>query len=91
MAIHAVTIAIQQRLIADVTALQGSIDLRVAPPLCPLSVSPIDFRHTGRLIERAHAATSAWLDQPIPADQASDLAMHSHPTADTHADSRGPS
>jgi len=89
MAIHAVTIAIQQRLIADVTALQGTIDLRVAPPLCPLSVSPIDFRHTAGLIDRARAATGAWLDRPISADQARDLAMHSHPSEHAHRESRG--
>lgn len=91
MALHAVTLAIQQRLIADVTSLQDSIDLRVAPPLCPLTVSPIDFRHTASLIDRARSATGSWLDRPIPADQALNLAMHSHATPDIPATSRGPS
>jgi len=78
MGIHAVTLAIQQRLIADVAALQGSMDLRVAPPLCPLAVSPIDFTHTAQLIERARIATGAWLERPPARDQARDLAMHAH-------------
>jgi len=78
MGIHAVTLAIQQRLIADVAALQGSVDLRVAPPLCPLAVSPIDFTHTAQLIERARIATGAWLERPPARDQARDLAMHAH-------------
>lgn len=76
MGIHAVTLAIQQRLIADVEALQGSMDLRVAPPLCPLAVSPMDFTHTALLIDRARNATAAWLEQPLAADQARDLALH---------------
>jgi NTE family protein len=44
MALHAVTLAIQRRLIEDVAALQQTNDLRVAPTLCPLAVSPADFR-----------------------------------------------
>src|SRR5437764_426227 len=46
MALHAVTVTIQRRLIADVTALQESLELWVLPPLCPLSVSPVDFSQT---------------------------------------------
>jgi NTE family protein len=76
MGIHAVTLAIQQRLITEVGALQGTVDLRVAPPLCPLAVSPIDFTHTAGLVARARRATSAWLKQPLVADQARNLAMH---------------
>lgn len=91
MALHAVTLAIQQRLIGDVIALQNSIDLRVAPPLCPLTISPIDFRHTASLIDRARSATGSWLDRPIPADQALNLAMHGHASPDTPATSRGSS
>jgi len=86
MGIHAVTLAIQQRLIADVAALQGSMDLRVAPPLCPLAVSPIDFTHTALLIERARDATATWLKQPLATDQARDLSLHdSHGPAATAA------
>lgn len=91
MALHAVTLAIQQRLIADVLSLQDNIDLRVAPPLCPLTISPIDFRHTSSLIDRARSSTGAWLERPIPADQALNLAMHSHASPDVAATLRGPS
>jgi NTE family protein len=88
MGIHAVTLAIQQRLIADVAALQGSVDLRVAPPLCPLAVSPIDFSRTAELIERARSATAAWLKRPLANDQARDLALHdAHGPAATSASS----
>ncbi len=89
MGIHAVTLAIQQRLIADVAAMQGSMDLRVAPPLCPLAVSPIDFAHTALLIERARRATARWLEQPLAADQASNLALHENHASAAIAATRG--
>jgi len=41
-------------------------DLRVLPPLCPLSVSSTDFRHGALLIERARTATERWLDEGGP-------------------------
>ena len=78
MAMHAVTLAIQQRLIADVRTYQHQFQLRVAPPLCPLSVSPVDFRHTADLIRRARASTQAWLDEPISTDQSRQLHLHPH-------------
>jgi NTE family protein len=78
MAMQAVTVAIQQRLIADVQAFQDRLILRVAPPLCPLAVSPVDFSHTGELISRARASTQAWLDRPAAADQSSHLRLHTH-------------
>jgi len=89
MAMHAVTLAIQQRLIADVQTFQHQFQLRVAPPLCPLSVSPVDFRHTAELIRRARASTQAWLDEPIPTDQSRQLHLHPHhrqepPIEDSH-------
>ncbi len=81
MAMHAVTVAIQRRMIQDVQDMQAQpdcVDLRVAPPLCPVSVSPVDFRAAARLIERAREATRAWLDRPMAADQSAHLALHRH-------------
>jgi NTE family protein len=86
MAMHAVTVAIQRRLVQDVHDMQaqpGCVDLRVAPPLCPMSVSPIDFRSAARLVERARTATRGWLDRPVAADQAAHLALHHHGTERT--------
>jgi NTE family protein len=34
----------------------------VLPPLCPLSISAVDFRHAEQLRSRAHASAAAWLD-----------------------------
>jgi NTE family protein len=79
--LHAVTLAIQRRLIDDVVALQGSLDLRVVPPLCPLVVSPIDFGRGRELADRAYRATGAWLRRPRQEDQSRDLRLHVHDAA----------
>lgn len=84
MALHAVTLSIQRRLIADVSALQGSVELWVLPPLCPLSVSPADFSQTDALITRAHRATRDWLSWPRVPDQTSQLMLHRHSAHDQH-------
>ncbi len=80
VAMHAVTLLIQQRLITDVAYYATRIDLNVLPPICPLAVSAIDFGHADELIDRAHAFSSAWiddggLDRPHPEEF---LSMHSH-------------
>lgn len=79
MALQAITLLVQQRLVADVARYQDRVDLRVLSPLCPLTVSPLDFSHTAELIERARTSAVAWLegDQRSP-DQAAILAPHRH-------------
>jgi NTE family protein len=61
VALQAATVVIHQRLTFDVQRYAGSVDLRVVPPLCPISVSPTDFSQADDLIRRAHAHTRAWL------------------------------
>lgn len=80
VAMHALTLLIQQRLVADVAHYADRIDLNVLPPVCPLAVSAIDFGHADQLIARSHAASAAWiddggLDRPHPETS---LSMHSH-------------
>lgn len=65
MAMHAFTLAINCRLATDVEKFEGSVELHVVPPLCPVRVSPVDFSRSGDLIERSLAATRRWL----PADR----------------------
>jgi NTE family protein len=65
-ALHALTLLIEQRLILEVAHFAERTDIRVLPPLCPLSVSSTDFRHGGLLIERARSATERWLDDGGP-------------------------
>jgi NTE family protein len=79
-ATHAVTLLIEQRLIVDVGYLESRADIVVLPPLCPLSVSPTDFRHAAELMTRAHDAAGAWLDSGnhlLPHPERF-LSMHGH-------------
>jgi NTE family protein len=62
VALTALTLLLHRQLIAEVVAYAGRARLHVAPPLCPLAVSPADFGHAGELIERAHETTSRWLE-----------------------------
>lgn len=77
-ALHALTLAINQRLAADIARLEGVVDLRVVPPLCPVHVSPIDFSQASSLIASAHRATVDWLAQPPTTGQAVLLAPRRH-------------
>lgn len=56
MALHALTILLHRQLIHDVELNQGRAEIRVVPPLCPLSVFPGDFSHAAELIERGRKA-----------------------------------
>ena len=78
MVLHAFTFAIQRRLILEIAALQDRVELRVAPPICPLDISPMEFRRSDELMQRAYAATQRWLDQPPAPDQTRHLAFHRH-------------
>lgn len=62
VAVQALTLLVQQRLITDVALYADRVDLVVLPPLCPLRISATDFRHAGELCRRAHASSAAWLD-----------------------------
>jgi NTE family protein len=61
-AIHAITLLISWRLMHDLETLSDDVDVHVAPSLCPLSVSPFDFSHSGELIERAARSTERWVE-----------------------------
>jgi NTE family protein len=60
--LQAISLLVQQRLIEDVKELQGAVDLRVIPPLCPLAVSPTDFSQARGLIDDARERAGRWLD-----------------------------
>jgi len=60
-ALHALTVLLQQRVLADARAVAGEIDVSVVPPLCPLTVSAVDFGHATALIRQAHRDTVEWL------------------------------
>ena len=78
MAMQAVTLLVQDRLILDVARYQSEVELHVLPPLCPMTVSPVDFSHTSELIDRARASTLAWLATDHGPDQTAWLGLHHH-------------
>ena len=75
MSLQAISLLVQQRLIIDVQELQGRVDLRVIPPVCPLDVSPADFSHARELIDLARDSAGRWLDT---IDAGNDLGLHQH-------------
>jgi NTE family protein len=84
VAAQALSILLQQRVLSAVTRYAGPAALHVLPPLCPLAVSPADFRHAEELIDRSHRASAKWLDagrddEPRPERF---LSLHSHPAKD---------
>lgn len=62
-ALHALTLLIEQRLILEVAHFADRVEMNVLPPLCPLSVSSLDFGQAELLIAQAKGATGRWLDQ----------------------------
>jgi NTE family protein len=62
----------------DVARYEGTVDLHVLPPLCPLAITPLDFQHTSSLIERSHASSAAFLDAGCHDDPLRFLALHHH-------------
>ncbi len=79
-ALHAMTLLLQQRAVLETRALAGTVDVRVVPPLCPLTVSAADFSHAHELIERARRSSAEWLDSgadQLPAPERF-LSLHDH-------------
>lgn len=78
MALHALTLLTQQRLIREVQDYQDQVDLRVMPTPCPCSVAPTDFTRAAELIDRARESTMGILEQPLRGDQTGMLGLHRH-------------
>jgi NTE family protein len=79
MALHSLTLVVNQRLVLDVERYEAAIDLRVAPPLCPIQVAPSDFSQSAQLIDRARQSTIDWLHSShTHTGQAGLLELHRH-------------
>lgn len=76
MSLHAVTLMIHQRLSLDVEKYADVVDLRVVPPLCPISVAPTDFSQADDLIGRAYRHTTDWLFSPAALSARPNLPTH---------------
>jgi NTE family protein len=82
-ATHALTLLIEQRLIVEIAQLSDRVEIVVLPPLCPLSVSAVDFRSSRELMARAQRASGDWLDNGgdrLPRPERF-LSLHTHPGA----------
>jgi NTE family protein len=63
MALHALDLLLHKQLVVDVERFESEVELHVLPPLCPLTISPIDFSHADELIDRAYSASTRWIDE----------------------------
>jgi NTE family protein len=84
VAVHSITLLIEQRLILEVADPPVGTTIHLVPPLCPVTVSAADFGHAVELIRRARHASAQWfaeggLDVLEPARF---LALHDHHQAD---------
>lgn len=77
MALHGITLLVEHGLAVDVQRFHDTVQLRVAPPLCPLTVSPADFSHTAELLHRGYTSTADWLTAGCPVLTGA-LAPHHH-------------
>ena len=78
--LHALTLLLAWQLMHEIETMPATVEVHVAPALCPLAVSPYDFTATRELIERAHQNTKTWIDRgglTRPA-RAKELAEHHH-------------
>lgn len=78
MALHALTLLAQSRLIADIELHRDRAKLVVLPPPCPLGIQPIDFAHAEELIERSLADARVFLDGGGANRPPISMRMHRH-------------
>lgn len=87
-AFNALSLLVARQLVQDLERWADHAHISVVPPLCPLDVSPYDYTQCGTLIDRAAAATLAWLNaggldsRHIPGA----LSPHSHDEANPSCD-----
>jgi NTE family protein len=81
MALHALSLLTQRRLIDDIETHKDRTKLVVLPPPCPVSIQPIDFGHADFLIGRAYADACEFLDGGGAARPPIRMHMHGHSTA----------
>ena len=80
MAMHAVAMLVQQRLVLETSSRSYPVPVRLIPPPCPITVPPTDFTQTKDLIERARAGTKQWLANGCPYAQPLDIHHHARST-----------
>lgn len=81
MALHALSLLTQRRLIDDIESHKDRTKLIVLPPPCPVSIQPTDFGHAELLIERAYADACEFLDGGAATRPPIRMRMHGHSAA----------
>lgn len=77
--LHAITLLIANQMQRDLQLLGDRVAVHVAPHLCPLDVSPLNFDQSGALIERAAQAARSWIAEGgLKHADASDVFEHTH-------------
>lgn len=66
MAVHGVSLLVQQRLIAETTNRDYPVPVHLIPPPCPITAAPMDFGQSAELIERARRGTAQWIANGEP-------------------------
>ena len=87
MALHALTVLVEQRLINDLELYEQSAEIVVLPPPCPLTVVPVDFSHTDELIRQGYELAKRRLSRRTPARHQADALRRRH--ARNHGLERG--
>jgi NTE family protein len=77
MAVHALSLVLNQKLVDSLERCSETARVKVVPPLCPITISPIDFGHAAELIARSRESTTRWLGQGEPL-RASLKRLHAH-------------
>src|SRR5260370_40180833 len=66
MAVHALGLVLNQKLVESLERCSENARVKVVPPLCPITNSPIDFGHAAELIARARESTTPCLPHAEP-------------------------
>ena len=85
VALHAISLLTQRRLIDDIEHHRGEARLIVLPPPCPLTIQPIDFGHAKDLIERALYEAREFLEGGGEDQPPIRMRMHQHGGASADA------
>src|SRR5260370_18816566 len=58
MAVHALSLVFNQKLLESLERCSESAKVKVVPPLCPIPPSPLDFGHAAELLPRARESST---------------------------------
>jgi NTE family protein len=78
LALHAISLLTQRRLVDDIERHEDAARPIVLPPPCPLGIQPIDFGHADELIGRALSDAREFLDDGGEQHPPIQMRMHTH-------------